>query len=61
MTLPMGDAGGADFPKLKEYIFSTTPDQVKDGATLIKGNTKQRYPAFWRCRFNNFINKFRIG
>lgn len=29
-----------DFPKLKEYIFSTTLDKVKDGAILIKGDTK---------------------
>ena len=34
-------AGGpAGFPKFKEYIFSTTLDKVKGGATLIKGDIK---------------------
>ncbi len=28
MTLAMGDTGGSGFPKLKEYIFSTTLDKV---------------------------------
>jgi dihydrofolate reductase len=32
--------GGAGFPKFKEYIFSTTLDNVKEGATLIKGDIK---------------------
>jgi dihydrofolate reductase len=36
----MGEAGSAGFPKLKEYIFSTTLDKVKEGATLIKNNIK---------------------
>lgn len=36
----MGEAGGTGFPKFKEYIFSTTLDKVKDGATLIKGDIK---------------------
>lgn len=39
MSLGM-EGGGAGFPKFKEYIFSTTLNKVKDGATLIKGNTK---------------------
>jgi len=30
------EGGNAGFPKFKEYIFSTTLDKVKDGATLIK-------------------------
>jgi dihydrofolate reductase len=30
-----------DFQKLKEYIFSTTLDKVKDGAILIKDNIKK--------------------
>ncbi len=30
----------AGFPKFKEYIFSTTLDKVKEGATLIKDNIK---------------------
>jgi dihydrofolate reductase len=29
------------FPKLKEYIFSTTLEKVKDGAVLIKDNVKE--------------------
>ncbi len=32
--------GGAGFPKFKEYIFSTTLDKVKEGATLINGDIK---------------------
>ena len=40
MTLTMGDNANSGFPKLKEYIFSTTLDKVKDGASLIKSNTK---------------------
>ena len=42
LTLSMGDNGGAGFPKLKEYIFSTTLDKVKPGATLINGDIKNR-------------------
>jgi dihydrofolate reductase len=34
------EGGGAGFPKFKEYIFSTTLDKVKDGATLINGDIK---------------------
>ena len=34
------EGGPAGFPKYKEYIFSTTLDKVKEGATLIKGNIK---------------------
>lgn len=39
MTLAMG-ANGDGFPKIKEYIFSTTLDKVKVGATLINGDIK---------------------
>jgi dihydrofolate reductase len=39
-TLAMGDNPGSGFPRLKEYVFSTTLDKVKDGATLIKGNIR---------------------
>src|SRR6476620_2611626 len=39
MTLT-GTHNGSAFPGLKEYIFSTTLDKVKDGVTLIKSNTK---------------------
>lgn len=34
------EGGGAGFPKFKEYIFSTTLNKVKDGATLINGDIK---------------------
>ena len=34
------EGGPAGFPKFKEYIFSTTLDKVKNGATLIKDDTK---------------------
>jgi dihydrofolate reductase len=30
------EGGGAGFPKFKQYVFSTTLDKVKKGATLIK-------------------------
>ena len=36
------EGGGAGFPKFKEYIFSTTLDKVKKGATLIKQDVKAR-------------------
>jgi dihydrofolate reductase len=39
MSLEM-EGGPAGFPKFKEYVFSTTLDKVKEGATLIKGDTK---------------------
>lgn len=41
MTHAMHQEGGGGLPKLKEYIFSTTLDKVKEGATLVKGNTKE--------------------
>jgi dihydrofolate reductase len=34
------EGGPTGFPKFKEYIFSTTLDRVKEGATLIKGDIK---------------------
>ena len=34
------DGGGAGFPKFKEYIFSTTLHEVKEGAILIKDDIK---------------------
>jgi dihydrofolate reductase len=40
MALTMGEAGGG-FPELKEYIFSTTLDKVKEGAILVKGDIKE--------------------
>ncbi|MCW3117381.1 MAG: bifunctional deaminase-reductase domain protein [Chitinophagaceae bacterium] len=42
MTLAVGNQNGGGFPKLREYIFSTTLDKVKEGATLIKTNIKER-------------------
>ncbi len=38
LTLTMGDEPMEGFPKLKEYIFSTTLKEVKPGAVLINGN-----------------------
>jgi dihydrofolate reductase len=35
------EGGPPGFPKFKEYIFSTTLDKVKAGATLIKGDIKR--------------------
>jgi dihydrofolate reductase len=40
MTLAMGGNAPGSFPKFKEYIFSTTLDNVKEGATLIKSKIK---------------------
>ena len=34
------EGGPPGFPKFKEYVFSTTLDKVKEGATLIKGDIK---------------------
>jgi len=34
------EGGPPGFPKYREYIFSTSLDKVKEGATLIKGNIK---------------------
>ena len=39
MSLGM-EGGGEGFPKFKEYIFSTTLNRVKQGATLIKEDIK---------------------
>lgn len=38
LTLTMGDAGMAGFPKLTEYVFSNTLTEVKPGAVLVKGD-----------------------
>lgn len=37
----MGDEAMPGFPKLKEYVFSTTLKKVKEGAVLIKTNIKK--------------------
>ena len=34
------EGGPADFPKFKEYVFSTTLEKIKEGAVLIKGDIK---------------------
>jgi dihydrofolate reductase len=34
------EGGPPGFPKFKEYIFSTSLNKVKQGATLINGDTK---------------------
>jgi len=39
MSLGM-EGGPAGFPKFKEYVFSTTLDKVKEGATLIRKDIK---------------------
>lgn len=41
LTQTMGEAATAGFPKLNEYVFSTTLDSVKKGAFLIKENIKE--------------------
>lgn len=38
LTLTMGDNPMPGFPKLTEYVFSTTLKEVKPGAVLIKGD-----------------------
>src|SRR5687767_3190299 len=40
LTLTMGDTPMPGFPKLKEYVFSTTLKEVKPDAVLIKGDTE---------------------
>ncbi len=41
MSLEM-EGGAAGFPKFKEYVFSTTLDKVKEGATLINEDIKRK-------------------
>src|SRR5690606_28327988 len=41
LLLTMGDDAMPGFPKLKEYVFSTTLKEVKPGVTLIHGDTKE--------------------
>lgn len=41
MTLTMDDEAMPGFPKLKEYVFSTTLKEVKPGAELITGNIER--------------------
>ena len=41
LLLAMGDDAMPGFPKLKEYVFSTTLKEVKPGVTLIHGDIKE--------------------
>lgn len=41
LALTMGDAEMPGFPKLTEYVFSTTLKEVKPGAILISGNVEE--------------------
>jgi dihydrofolate reductase len=41
LMLSVGDKASPGFPKMKEYIFSTTLEKVKEGAALINGDIKQ--------------------
>ena len=41
LLLTLGDDAMPGFPKLKEYVFSTTLKEVRPGALLIQGNTKE--------------------
>jgi dihydrofolate reductase len=39
-VISAAEGAPAGFPTFKEYVFSTTLDKVKEGATLIKGDTR---------------------
>lgn len=41
MAQSMGESPNFGLPKFKEYVFSTTINKVKEGATLIKANIKE--------------------
>lgn len=41
LMLSMGDEASAGFPKLKEYVFSSTLKEVMPGMVLISGNIKK--------------------
>ena len=40
--MALGIDGGAGFPNLKEYVFSTTLDSVKQGSVLVKGDINEQ-------------------
>ena len=40
LVLSMESEAPPGFPKLKEYVFSTKLDKVRQGATLVNGNIK---------------------
>jgi len=37
----MGEAASANFPKMKEYVFSNTLKEVKAGAVLVNGDAAE--------------------
>jgi dihydrofolate reductase len=41
LTLTMNESEMPGFPKLTEYVFSTSLNEVKPGAILIKGNMEE--------------------
>jgi len=41
LALKMADEIPAGFPKFKEYVFSNTLKQAKEGVTIIKGDIKK--------------------
>ena len=41
LTQTIGDAAMAGFPKLKEYVFTTTLKKVKPGAVIVNGNIEE--------------------
>jgi len=50
MMLNMADQNDIWLPKLKEYIFSNTIDQVKAGAFLVKGNIEEQVVKIKKSR-----------
>jgi dihydrofolate reductase len=40
LVISMGDEAARGFPKMNEYVFSNTLNNVKEGMTLIKGKLK---------------------
>ena len=40
LMLSMGENAGGGFPKMKEYVFSTTLEAVKEGVNLVRGDIK---------------------
>ena len=41
LTLSMADQVPPGFPKLKEYVFSNTLNEAKDGRVIVKGDIKK--------------------
>ena len=40
MSFGAEDGAGFEFPKMKEYVFSNTLKQVKEGVTVVSGDIK---------------------